>query len=206
MSDPTQGNGEDRPPAPPSSTPEPPPAYGSPPPSYGSAPDPGPPPPPPGQPGWTTPQGGPHGGPQSGPPPQGWSGPPPTPYGTGPQYGGVRQISDAEARQTAGLAHYLGAAVLIGLGWLGPLIIWLTKKDSHPFVNDQAREALNFNISMTIYLIASGFLASILFILIIPVFLPFAIVIANVVYAIIAGQRASAGEAYRYPLTIRLIN
>jgi uncharacterized Tic20 family protein len=141
-----------------------------------------------------------------GPPPQGWSGAPPSPYGAGPQYGGVRPLSDAEARQTAALAHYLGIGVLLGLGWLGPLIIWLTKKDSHPFVNDQAREALNFNISMTIYLIVSSFLAGILFILIIPVFLPFAVVIANVIYAVIAGQRASAGEAYRYPLTIRMIN
>jgi uncharacterized Tic20 family protein len=201
MSDPTQGNGEDRPPAPPSSTPEPPPAYGSPPPSYGSAPDPGPPPPPPGQPGWNAPPGGQPGVPP-GPPPQGWSGPPQTPYGAGPQYGGVRPLSDAEARQTAGLAHYLGLAGLIGFGWLGPLIIWLTKKDSHPFINDQGREALNFNITITGIVIISSFLSFLLF----PILLIIAALIVNVVFSIIAGQRASAGEPYRYPFSVRLIN
>jgi uncharacterized Tic20 family protein len=203
MSDPTpQGSSEDRPSGQRDESPPPPPAAPQPPPVYGGTPDPGPPPPPPGQPAWNGPP-GPQGTP-AGPPPQGWAGPPPGPYGAGPQYG-VRPATDAEARSTAALAHYLGLAVLVGFGWLGPLIIWLTKKDSHPFINDQAREALNFNISMTIYLIVSSFLAMFLFFLIIPVLLPFAVVVANVIFAIIAGSKASAGEAYRYPLTLRLV-
>src|SRR5690348_10964597 len=78
---------------------------------------------------------------------------PPASAGTPPPAG----VPSAEERQWAMFAHLsalLGAFVtgwIGGWGWfLGPLIIWLVKKDTMPFVNDQAKEALNFNITIAI--------------------------------------------------------
>src|SRR4051812_25896990 len=177
---------------------EPPPAYGQP-----TAPAPGPPPPPPGQPQWGAP-GQPYQGMPPGPP-QGWTGPPPGPYGAGPQYGGVRPATDAEAKQIAGLAHFLGLGVLFWVNWLGPLIVYLLKRDAHPFIRDQSAESLNFNVSMFLYMIPLWILAGLLWWLFVPVLLLLAAIAVNVVLSVIAGQRASSGEAYRYPLTIRMI-
>ena len=85
---------------------------------------------------------------------------------------------------------------------LGPLIIWLIKRDEMSFVNDQAKEALNFNISMTIYAIVAGVL---IFVAIGIVLLP-VVLIAWLVLTIMAAVKANEGVAYRYPLTLRLVN
>jgi len=94
------------------------------------------------------------------------------------------------------------AGLVIGLNWLGPLIVYLVKKDEHPFIADQSREALNFNLSVFIYIIASA----ILIILVIGFLLLPAVAIAWLVLTIIAAIRANNGEPYRYPLTIRLVS
>jgi len=96
------------------------------------------------------------------------------------------------------------AGLVIGLNWLGPLIVYLVKKDEHPFIADQSREALNFNLSVFIYIIASA----ILIILVIGFLLLPAVAIAWLVLTIIAAVRANNGEAYRYPsfMTIRLVS
>jgi uncharacterized protein len=94
------------------------------------------------------------------------------------------------------------AGLVIGLNWLGPLIVYLVKKDEHPFIADQSREALNFNLSVFIYIIASA----ILIILVVGLLLLPAVAIAWLVLTIIAAVRANNGEAYRYPLTIRLVS
>ncbi|MCC6726246.1 MAG: DUF4870 domain-containing protein [Saprospiraceae bacterium] len=86
-------------------------------------------------------------------------------------------------------------------GFLAPLIIYLIKKDESPYVRKHAIESLNFQISMTIYAMASG----ILMIVIIGFFLLIAIVILAVVLAIVATVKASEGNFYKYPFTIRLI-
>jgi hypothetical protein len=85
---------------------------------------------------------------------------------------------------------------------LGPLIIWLIKRDEMSFVNDQAKEALNFNISMTIYMLVS------LVLVFVVIGIPLMIVlgIAWLVLAILAAVKANEGVAYRYPLTLRLVN
>jgi uncharacterized Tic20 family protein len=93
------------------------------------------------------------------------------------------------------------AGLVIGLNWLGPLIVYLVKKDEHPFIADQSREALNFNLSVFIYVIASA----ILIIVVIGILLLPVVAIAWLVLTIIAAVRASSGEGYRYPLTIRLV-
>ena len=94
------------------------------------------------------------------------------------------------------------AGLVIGLNWLGPLIVYLVKKDEHPFIADQSREALNFNISVFIYFIASAILIPLgVGLLALPV-----VFIAWLVLTIIAAVRANNGEPYRYPLTIRLVS
>ena len=84
---------------------------------------------------------------------------------------------------------------------LAPLIIWLIKKEEMPFVEDQGKEVLNFQISMTIYLLISGILCFIL------IGIPFVIGLGifNVIITIIAGIKANDGKSYRYPINLRLI-
>jgi uncharacterized protein len=93
------------------------------------------------------------------------------------------------------------AGLVIGLNWLGPLIVYLVKKDEHPFIADQSREALNFNLSVFLYIIASA----ILIIVVIGLILLPVVAIAWLILTIIAAVRANNGESYRYPLTIRLV-
>jgi uncharacterized Tic20 family protein len=91
--------------------------------------------------------------------------------------------------------------------FIGPLIIWMVKKDTMPFVDDQAKEALNFNISVALVFLAL-FLLSIVtlgigLIIAIPAWI--VVGIAWLVFTIIAAIKAHEGVAYRYPLTLRLI-
>jgi uncharacterized Tic20 family protein len=113
-------------------------------------------------------------------------------------YPAVPDPVPSESRGWATAAHLIP---LIGLGFIGPLVVWLMKRDEDPFVEYHAREALNFQISMIIYVIASVLLMLVLigFILIIVV-LVFALVVM-----IIAGVKAANGEFYRYPLTLRFV-
>ena len=84
---------------------------------------------------------------------------------------------------------------------IGPLIIWLIKKDQYHFVNDQGKESLNFQISVLIYAIVSG----ILIFALVGLVLLAAVGIFALVMPIVASVRANEGVYYRYPLTIRLI-
>ena len=102
----------------------------------------------------------------------------------------------------------LAGALIGGIGsWVGPLVIWLIRREQDPFVAEHAREGLNFNITMLILVIA-GFLLGILTLGIgLIVIVPAALVIAVLwlVWTIQATTAASRGETYRYPLSIRLI-
>ncbi|MCG8392900.1 MAG: DUF4870 domain-containing protein [Pseudomonadales bacterium] len=106
--------------------------------------------------------------------------------------------------RSLGLACHLLALVGLILPFgniLGPLVMWLVKKDESAFVDDQGKEALNFNITIAI----AGFVAFLLtFVVIGAILLPI-IGIFWLVMTIIAAVKANGGEAYRYPLTIRLI-
>ena len=84
---------------------------------------------------------------------------------------------------------------------LAPLMIWLIKKEEMSFVENQAKEVLNFQISMTIYLLISGILCFIL------IGIPFVIGLGifKVIITIIAGIKANDGKSYRYPINLRLI-
>jgi uncharacterized Tic20 family protein len=96
------------------------------------------------------------------------------------------------------LAHLLG----IFFGFIPSLVIWLIKKDDSPFVSLEAKEALNFQITLIIgYAIAFA-----LTFVIIGAFLFPLLWILNVVFCIIAAVSSSKGQAYRYPFALRLIN
>lgn len=84
---------------------------------------------------------------------------------------------------------------------LGPLLVWLLKGKEHPYIDDQAKEALNFQISMTIYMVVSA----ILILVLIGILLLIGLAIADVVLTIMAAVATREGREYRYPLTFRFI-
>ena len=121
----------------------------------------------------------------------------------------------AEERQWAMFAHLsalLGA--MLTAGWagsigcfIGPLVIWLVKKDTMPFVDDQAKEALNFNITVAIIFFVLFVLTLVTLGIGIFLTLPLMVIvgIAWLVFTIIAAVKANQGERYRYPMTLRLV-
>jgi uncharacterized Tic20 family protein len=83
----------------------------------------------------------------------------------------------------------------------GPLVIWLTRKDTSAFVGSQAKEALNFNLTVAI----ATCVAVVLLFLGIGVPLLVILYLAWVVLTILAASRANEGIDYRYPATLRLV-
>ena len=114
---------------------------------------------------------------------------PPPPVGAAPQ----------EDRTVALLTHLSG----IILGFIVPLVIWLVNKDKADkgWLNDQAKEALNFQITVAI----AWFIAIVLSFVGIGFLLYPVIWIGNLVFCILGGMKANEGVAYRYPFAIRLI-
>jgi len=112
-------------------------------------------------------------------------------------------MDEAQERTWGMLVHLTAlSGFVIPFGFIiGPLIVWLIKKEDSDFVEDQGKEALNFQISIVIYAVV----ASILILVVIGVFLLIAIGILDVIFVIIASVKANSGEKYRYPLTLRLI-
>jgi uncharacterized protein len=124
-------------------------------------------------------------------------------------------LASAQERQWAMFAHL---SVLLGgivtSGWagsigffIGPLVIWLLKRDTMPFVADQAKEALNFAITVSLaclaLLIFTLLTLGIGALLTIPLF---AIIgITALVLVVIAAIKANEGVAYRYPFALRLV-
>jgi uncharacterized protein len=109
-----------------------------------------------------------------------------------------------QARIWGMLCHLTALLGMIGIplgNVLGPLIIWLIKKNTYPFVNEQGRESLNFQLSMTIYAIAAALL------IFVKIGMPLLLLVAgiNFILVIIASIRAFNGETYTYPLAMRLI-
>ncbi len=84
---------------------------------------------------------------------------------------------------------------------IGPLVIWLIKKDQSAWVDRQGKESLNFQISVSIY----AFVAGILTVIIIGIPLLIAVGIFSLVMIIIASVKVNEGEDYQYPLCIRFI-
>jgi len=117
--------------------------------------------------------------------------------------GGFGLEMDPDARQWAMFAHlstFAGYVIPFG-NIIGPLVVWLMKKDELPFVDEHGKEALNFQISMSIWIIIA--IVSI-FCFVGIVALP-VLGILDVIFTIIAAVKANSGEPYRYPMTIRFV-
>ena len=127
-----------------------------------------------------------------------------------PQAPQISDVAPVGEERTWALFGHLSAlsAFVCGIGFvLGPLIIWLVKRDSLPFAGDQAKEALNFNITVGIVGLALVILTFITLgigaLLTVP--LGFVLFIGWLVFTIIAAINANNGVRYRYPLTLRLV-
>jgi uncharacterized Tic20 family protein len=114
--------------------------------------------------------------------------------------GGLR----AEERTMGMLCHLLAfSGYLIPFGHLiGPLVMWLVKKDESAFVDANGKESLNFQITVTIATVVSGILCLLLIgFLLLPV-----VIVGSLVLTIIASIKANEGTVYRYPFCLRLIH
>ena len=130
-----------------------------------------------------------------------------SPYNDQPQYNELSQHQYQEisqdSRNLSVLAHLstLAGYVFPFGNIIAPLIIWQIKKNENTFVADQSKEALNFQISFTVYMIIAFILTAVLIgFLLIP-----ALVILHIVLVIMAALESNKGRMYRYPLTFRLI-
>ena len=113
-------------------------------------------------------------------------------------------MTENQAERTMGmLCHLLALAGLVFPfgNIIGPLVIWLMKKDQMPFVDDQGKESLNFEISVSIY----GLVAGALSFVVIGIPLLIAVGVFAVVEIILASVKANQGIPFHYPLTIRFI-
>ena len=116
----------------------------------------------------------------------------------------MAKMQESQERTWGMLCHLSALAMfLIPFGnIIGPLVIWLIKKDESSFVDDQGKESLNFQLSITIYALISA----ILILVIIGIFLLIGLGILTLVLIIVAAVKSNSGEKFRYPLTIRFIH
>jgi uncharacterized Tic20 family protein len=130
-------------------------------------------------------------------------------------------MGDAQGVQAAGggsgtdentmamLCHLLAlAGIVVPFGNIvGPLIIWLIKKDEMPAVDRNGKEALNFNISFTIYFVAASMVCAVLALILIGILLFLVLAVGGTIFWIImvvqASMAAKEGRPFRYPITIR---
>ncbi|WP_082599897.1 DUF4870 domain-containing protein [Agromyces sp. Root81] len=121
--------------------------------------------------------------------------PPTAPKGA-PQPAAAAPLSQEQDVQWGSFAHLGGV-----LGFLSALIIWLVFKDRGSFTNTEAKEALNFQITI-LFAYVIGWVLSIIFI---GILIVWAAWIVSVVFSIIAFMKAKDGQHYRYPFAVRLI-
>ena len=128
------------------------------------------------------------------PPPSGSQ--PPPPYGYGPAT--PPPLAPNEEKIWAMLSHLSYFAFAI----VAPIVILLALGPRSPFVKDQAKEALNFHITVSIAALASALLILVgIGLILLP-----AVAIYGLVLAVIASVKSYEGETYRYPLTIRFVS
>lgn len=105
--------------------------------------------------------------------------------------------SGNDEKGIAALTHASG----ILFGFIVPLVVWLLKKDQSPYLAEHAKEALNFQITILIGYFASWVLMFVLIgLLIFPL-----LMLANLIFCILAAVKTNNGESYRYPFALRLI-
>lgn len=119
----------------------------------------------------------------------------------------VTEISP-DARKWAMIAHLSALVGLLGNGIgfvIGPLLVWAIKKDPHPFVDEQGKEAINFQLTVIISGVAAIILGFTVIGLVVAIPLILVTAILAVIFPIIGGIRANEGHHYRYPFSWRLI-
>ena len=96
---------------------------------------------------------------------------------------------------------------ILGAGFVGPLVIWLIRKDTDPFVDEHGKEALSFQIALTVavFVLALAGIVTLGLGMILTIPATLALVIAALVFSIMGTVKASEGQPYRYPFSIRLI-
>jgi uncharacterized Tic20 family protein len=117
--------------------------------------------------------------------------------------------NDASARQWITVLHLsaLAGLVIVGFGHiLGPLIIWLLKKNEVPGLDAAGRSVLNFQISWSLWFFLSGVVAAVGSCLVVPLALPVGTFIAWLAFVINGAIKASNGVSYKFPLTIRFFS
>ncbi len=108
----------------------------------------------------------------------------------------------SDSRNLAALSHLSAFITFVGIPSLvGPLVMWLLNRDD-PFVEQQAKEALNFNISFLLY----GVVAAFSIILLVGLVALPVVLVTWFVLVIVAAVKAGNGENYQYPFTIRFVS
>lgn len=116
----------------------------------------------------------------------------------------IQKNDERKAHIWGMLCHLTALLGIVGIPFghiLGPLAVWLFKKNAYPFVDEQGRESLNFQLSMTIY----ALVAALLIYLKIGMFLLLLIAGVNAILVLLATIKALNGETFSYPLKIRFI-
>lgn len=121
-------------------------------------------------------------------------------------------MSDADRKNWAMAAHLSALVGFVGIPSLvGPLVVWLAKKDNDAYVAAHSLHALNFNISVLIYTIVGSIALGLFGLVTLGIGLLLAIpvvIIALVVWVVLViqgGLAASRGEQFRYPMTIDFV-
>jgi hypothetical protein len=117
-------------------------------------------------------------------------------------------VPTQQERQWAMFCHLGGFAFITCIPFANlilPLILWLIKRDGLPFVDDQGKEAVNFQITISIVGVVLAILSATGIGAIISVPLGFIVLLADVIFIIMASLAANKGEQYRYPFAIRLV-
>ena len=123
--------------------------------------------------------------------------------GPTPGPAGETPVTQNQAERTwAMLAHLSG----IIFGFLGPLVIWLIKKETMPFVNEEGKKALNWQITVLI-----GWVVAVIFSFMqeslgISFFLYPALLVLNLIFCIMGGVKANEGTPYTYPFSLKLVS
>lgn len=130
-------------------------------------------------------------------------GPPPPPGPDVPAHPPELSPTTRNWAVAAHLSAFGGALLGIGaLVFLGPLVVWLVKREEHPFIAEHAREALNFNLSVLVY----GVISVLLLLVLVGFLLLLALVVFWLVVTILAAVRAANGQEYHYPLSIPFVS
>lgn len=116
----------------------------------------------------------------------------------------MAEKENRDERSWAMCCHLSALAMYIGIPFgniIGPLIVWLIKRDEFAQVDVHGKESLNFQISMTIYMIIAG----LMIIVVIGIALLPLLFVVDLILIVIASIKASEGEVYRYPFSIQFL-